>query len=296
MNSTTVGSYILVSTVGLSIFGLVGNSFVIYILTRPKFLKESMFRYFLVSNLTCVLNISLVIMYGISQFNLKLNKSLLFCQVYTYLVYFAYSFYAWVSVVNSIDRVISIKYPRFKCFKKFKYQKLIISITAITLLLINIPRAIYVQTSNQVFCAIQDIQTGFIINIINLIVSNVLPFLIMLLSTILLLHYLVTQKSKLRQNIVNYKREKEFVKNVLVMDVWFIVLYSPYCIMGFLLFTLDFSKIDSEMWQTGFTIAILLGYFETTCNFFVYFFCNKLFRNYFLSILKKNQVVPINNQ
>ena len=223
MNSTTVAqTYILLiaSSSVLTIIGIVGNIFVIYILTRPKFYKESLFRYFLVSNLICILIIVLVIVYSLIQF-LKLNVSILFCQVYTFLTYFAYCFYSWVSVVNSIDRLLTLKYPRrFSWFQKFKYQALTLTIIATILILINIPRAVYVRKSDKIMCAIKDNQIGFMLNLVNLIISNILPFFIMLLSTCILLHYFISHKFRLNQLIVNYKREREFVKNVIFICIF----------------------------------------------------------------------------
>jgi hypothetical protein len=249
----------------------------------------------LVSNLICILVIILVVVYSLIQF-LKVNVSVLFCQIYTFLIYFAYSFYSWVNVVNSVDRLLTIKYPRrFEWFKRFKYQLLILIVIALILFLINIPRTLFIKQSDQIVCVIKDNQIGFLLNLVNLIISNILPFIIILFSTAILLYYLFTQKFKLHQLIVNYKREKEFVKNVFAMDIWFIIFFSPYCIMGFLLFTLNSSIIQSKLWETAFNCGIFLSYLEATCNFFVYFCCNNLFRSYFLSMFKKNRVSNLTN-
>ena len=39
----------------------------------------------------------------------------------------------------------------------------------------------------------------------------------MVTSTVLTTHYLVSQKKRLTQNVINYRREKEFLKSVLTM-------------------------------------------------------------------------------
>ena len=95
----------------LSGVGLMLNFITIYILSRPKFLKESIFRYFLVSALLEVIALIVII-----------------CQIHEFLMYTFYDFYPWISVLDSIDRLLSFKYSgKFKFIKKYKYQVLAIS-------------------------------------------------------------------------------------------------------------------------------------------------------------------------
>ena len=63
--------------------------------------------------------------------------------------------------------------------------------------------------------------------------------------------------------------------------------------MGFLLFALDSTVVESGLWATAYNGGIILSYFETTCNFVVYYCCNNLFRAYFLSMFKKNRVADV---
>ena len=62
-------------------------------------------------------------------------------------------------------------------------------------------------------------------SIVNVFVSIIVPFFIMILSTFLILQYLINKKRKLQQNIVNYNREKDFIKSVLTMDLFFLLFY-----------------------------------------------------------------------
>ena len=89
---TQIGSTVL------TIIAIVGNSFVFYILTRPKFLKESVFRYFLVSEVTATLTLVSLWMYNIPTI-LGWNVPLVYCQSLVYVLYTLYKFYPWVTLL-----------------------------------------------------------------------------------------------------------------------------------------------------------------------------------------------------
>ena len=266
-----------------SIIGVTGNSLVFYILTRPKFLKESIFRLFIISEIAATVLLISSMVYGVLTF-LKLDVPPTFCKIFLFLTYIFYGFYPWVSVLNSLDRLLTLKYPKnFKFLKTFKTQVL----TAISIfcmfMIFNIPRIVYGARTNRTLCAINDDQAGFYVNLINLVISDIIPFFIMICSTFLIFHYLITQKKKLQENVSNFRREKQFIKSVLAMDLWFLICYSPFCIMQLLRFTVQFD--NSARFNLLNDITVILATIEVSCNFFVYLLCNRLFRCYFLSII-----------
>ncbi len=121
------------------------------------------------------------------------------------------------------------------------------------------------------------------------------PFLMMVLSTILISNHLINHKRKLQQNLVNYKREVEFIKSTLSMDLYFIISGSPLGILDFLQYVLNDKTKNSDVWSISRNIAIVLAYLDICCHFFVLILFNKLFRNKFKSIICccKNQVSPL---
>jgi hypothetical protein len=127
----TVGNYI--RQIGLILFtivGILGNLVVFYILTRPKFLKETIFRYFIASEIVGSLNLIFSWLL-ILPILLKWDAPVAYCKISYYLLYFTYSTYPWISVVNSIDRYLSIKYlSKFQFRKETKYQILILLIVS----------------------------------------------------------------------------------------------------------------------------------------------------------------------
>jgi len=213
----------------------------------------------------------------------------LFCQIYTTAVYLVYDYYPWVSVLNSVDRLINLKYPTsFKCLKKFKYQVLMLTIIFIIMILIETPRFILVRYSfDDAFpCQINNTEIGFYMNLNHFFISNFIPFCIMLVSSSSIIHYFRTKRSRLMQNLQNYKKEKDFIKNIIFMDVWIIMLYTPLSIMRFIIYLFGVNSIDPNIWRLIFDVAVLLTIMETSCNFFIYYFCNKRFKKYFLSMFQ----------
>ena len=270
----------------LSAIGIIGNSLVFYILARQRFLKESIFRYFMTSEI--VASAILITMWAYSmlvQSNIEVSR--IFCKPLTWLLYSFYHFYPWVNVLNSVDRFLTLKYStKFKITQKLKYQVLALFTIFLIILLLNIPIYLNVnKTNNDTICDFFDKQTGFYFYLFNLIISCIIPFTLMIFSTCLVLNYFIRQKVKLKQNIKNYKREKDFIKSVLTLDLWFLICYSPFCIMSFLNYSLDFNYIDADIWNFVFDLSVILAMAEISCNFFIYLLSNKLFRSYFISMI-----------
>ena len=286
MNTTNLltDKYIVqVFGIGLTIIGLIGNSIVLYIFTRPKFLKESIYRYFIISEVFATVSILLFWIHVIPA-GLKWNVPISYCKIFLFILYTIYDFYPWISVQNSIDRYLTLKYPsKFRIIKKFTFQILSLSTTFALVMITNIPRVLYGGTGNLTLCLINNADVGFYMNLYNLAVSNLIPFILMICSTFLIFHYMITQKRKLQKNMVNFQREKNFIKNVLIMNLWFLCCYSPFCIVQFLRFSIDFPRNDSTSFLINLTI--ILSFVDITCNFFVYLCCNKLFRSYFFLII-----------
>ena len=170
------------------------------------------------------------------------------------------------------------------------------------------------SNTSSFLCIIDEKLVALYITGTNFVLSNIIPFCIMLSSTSLITHYLITQKSKLRQNVNNYKREKDFIKSTLTMvklsyieiliywifwlnfqDIWFIICFWPLTIMDLIQYLIDSKITSSVTWQILQNIFVMLSFVYTSCNFFVMLICNKIFRNQFKSIISWNQnsVTPL---
>jgi hypothetical protein len=134
---------------------------------------------------------------------------------------------------------------------------------------------------------------ALIITAVNFMFSNIIPFFLMLSSTISILHHLVTKKMRMRQDRINYNREREFVKSVLTMDLWFIVCYSPLCIMDLLQYIVSKDVMFNDYWNIFHDISVLLAMINTSLNFFVLLACNKLFKNEFNTIVCRGRFTQV---
>ena len=146
----------------------------------------------------------------------SINSNSLFCKLSQYLSYLVCLNISWIGVLVSIDRYLSIKYPyKFKFRSEFIYQMIfIISI------LINIPIAHYYSSYNNT-CDIKDEKFSLKINIIDLLVSTVIPFIIMILSSALIGSYLIKNKMKFKYKTLD--KEKQLIKILFSMDVFFFI-------------------------------------------------------------------------
>jgi hypothetical protein len=87
-----------IGSVLLTLIAIIGNSLVFYILTRPKFLKESIFRYFLVSEIAATLSLVILWMYSIPSL-IEWNVPIDYCRLMVYMFYTLYKFYPWVNIL-----------------------------------------------------------------------------------------------------------------------------------------------------------------------------------------------------
>ena len=279
------------SQIGLGLFtiiGVFGNILVFYILTRPKFMKETIFRYFIASEIAGSLNLifSWLLVF---PYLLNWDAPVAYCKITNYLLYFTYSIYPWISVLNSIDRFLSLKYrSKFQFRRDTKYQILALTLVSLVFGFSNLPFIIFEGKTNDILCAITDNKVAFGIYLAKLLVSSIFPCFLMILSMCLSVHHLIVKKRKLytnHNNHINYKRERNFLKSVLTMEIWFIVCYSPICVMTFLQYSTDLRIINLNLWLLLMNVCNILAIMQSCCSFFVLLYCNKQFRKYFHSMI-----------
>jgi hypothetical protein len=265
----------------LTIIGFAGNAIGCYILSKLK--KETIFHYFYINNIIGFVGIFLIWLHFIPiYFNMNITD--MYCKIYLYFGFSGYYVYPWINVLNSIDRLFSLKYPqKFKFRKQFKYHRIAIAVIIFIILGINVPYIIYEgRNENGVdfMCYIENDLIALYLTANGFFWSIFLPSCLMLASTLIITQFLITQKRNMRQNTVNYKREKEFVKSTLTMDLWFILCYSSLAITDLLQYTLNEQELNSEAYKNIRNLSAVLGMMEFTCNTYVLMLCNKVFRNH----------------
>ena len=168
----------------LILIGLIGNSFIFYILTRPKFLKVPAFRYFLFNEVIDMIGIALMLTWLI-QSSIKWKVTVLFCKIWEYIGYTCYNMYPCVNSMNSIDRLLSIKYSsRFSFRKKIKFQATVFSVIIIISLGYNVPYFLQVNIDDIFTCAYSAGPiTALSTFLANFFLTNIIPFFVSMIST-----------------------------------------------------------------------------------------------------------------
>ena len=276
----------IVAAIVLTTIGLIGNSLVLYIITRPQFLKVALFRYLIVATIFDTINFLFIWPSDLPE-AFYMNKYAIICKLYQYLSYMAYQFSIWIIVLSSVDRYLAVKFPtKFKIRNKFKYQAIAMVTIFVILLLIDIPYLMYYDIygdSNETYCGYnpESISLGFYMDLLNSFISSIVPFIIIMLTTALIAHHLITKKLKLQQNRKNFEKELQFVKIIGAMDLFYLACTIPFCVL-----TVTYDALGINYFgRLEFNIVNFLTYVYSSCEFFIYFSCNKLFRTYFLSMI-----------
>ena len=283
MDLVAINLFDLISMIVLTVFGMIGHSLIIFILTKRNFREVSLFRYLILSTISDI--ISIILMWQ-SYYDSIIRNNFVICKIYRFFAYIPYQFSTWMICVSSVDRFLSVKYPyRFKIRSELRFQIFIVSIVLIGLISVNLPYGFYNSINNNKnmsLCSYDDesVKIGFYLDILNGLTTVVVPFIIMVISTILIAHQLIKQKKRVDKNRKEFDREMKFAKVALSMDLWFVVCTLPFFLVAVVAdVTADTSY---RLYLDGF--AFLTNCF-VSLDFFVFLAANKLFRQEFICIL-----------
>ena len=287
MSTFQIQKYIIaVPSSLLTLVGIIGNTTVLYIITKKEFIKEAMFRYYIVIQVVDYLGLILLWLWY-TPIIIGLDVPDLFCMITEYIFYIMYSFYSWVNLLTSTDRLFSVVYPHdFLIRKTFKFQALAVATLFVFSAIINVPNFLYSVKSNLTVCGILDRNTEMAVYSANLIASDVLPYLIMIINNSIIAYNILVRKRRLMGFRIELKKEIQFVKTVFAMDLWFLICYLPFSLFD--LIESIFSLENETYWKFVHYITVLLILIQISCNIFVYLLFNKLFRKRFISIFKNS--------
>ena len=282
------------------IIGLISNPLVLYILTRPKFLVESIFRYFTITVIIDSLNLIEYCLLGLPII-FKWEPSFIFCQITEYIGFVLLSFESFINTLNSFDRLFSVKYiTKFNWRKKFKYQAILVIILFLLAAACNSPRVIYFNQADHATCGIvSKFKDSSYIYYYSAVVTFTLfiPFTLQILNTVINIHHMIRKKERLNQTQMNFGREKQYFKNVFIIDFWFLMCYLPMNIINIIKQKLAVENVTDDWIQVIYNAFAFLALVKASSNIFIFLYCNSLFREYFISIFNccKKHVIRSNN-
>lgn len=173
----------------LIVVGTLGNTASIIVLTRRSFRNSTCMFYLTV--LSCadllVLYTGLLRFWIRSAFSVDIRTlSIWSCKVHVFLVYFAMDLSSWVLMTVTLDRCILVCFPfRSRLFTTMKRAPYILTTLVLLLVLVNSHffATVTVQNNN---CTYESRLTMVVWPWIDLVVCNLIPFLVMLFCSLLI--------------------------------------------------------------------------------------------------------------
>ena len=290
-NETKNSDYLKILTdilIVLTIIGVLGDGICLYVLLRPKLRKEPFFRYMFVATILDILN--QLFIYFI-HFELPLF-------VYFFKLFLLYS--AWIIVLSLIDQYFAVKYPyKFKFRKDFKFQVIVILVSFFVLCLLNVPDIFGFLSACLNDCN-KNYEKSFVFNYSKCLNNCVnistlqefinfsflfvyLPFILMILCSVLTFRELVTKK--LNTHNTNLKRAIKMLLVSISLSSFFLICNLPFSIYNLIKIILnwEYDHTENDFFLEIFHSIILL-FFYFTCDFLMLITFNKVFRNEFVSI------------
>ena len=222
------------------------------------------------------------------------------CKIFYYLAYGMDALSPWCLVYISFERFIVIKYYA----KRFVYKEKKIQI--IFLILLFVFNVLYhidiifsfdiLSIDNSTICYFNNEKNQFIASFMDLANLFLMPFLLMLLFSILLIIAIFISRSTINLNNTARqmrKRRKDIKVSIslLFMNLLFALLNLPVVIFSF------FLPFNSD----SYTFLLYIYYISCAVNFYILLLTNSLFRNQFFSLfykkkekIQKNLDIPLN--
>ena len=274
--------------------GIIGNSMVIYILTKKAFRRQSMFRYY--SFLVFMQTLELLTLLPFNIPVMSLYNNLLVCKCVQYFSYSASQFISWLSAFISLDRFMSVKYlNKFAFRNKIGYQVSMISTMLLISLISNIPHyyftEIFEDTSGLHCSYDKNPVTGIELIISYLITNFLVPFVFSLTFNCLTGYQLINNRTRFDGK--TFLKEKRLFKILISMDFFFFFCFLIWFIykIVYIHYSLNNIILPNSM-VYFYYVAGFFYYCNGACSFFVFIVSNRQFRKYFSKMirLKRNRV------
>jgi hypothetical protein len=279
--------------------GLIGNVLTFIIFSRPAFKKNSISTYCrALAVIDCFTIYELASDIGFVFFDYFLIVMSDFgCKLSFYVNLCFSSISAWIIIIFSIDKVLSMK-NRAKFIKKRSFQYSLISgIVMFHLIAYIVPIYMVSVTISkvQILCFLESF--GSVIVLVCLIEGSLIPFLIMIGSSIISVRMLLNSAKNIQLHfnesdiLSRTTRDFKYAITSITFNCMFVVLKLPIIIVTILeSFIPDISKVTI-------CVTYLFYFIFFSCGFLVHFVSNSIFRREFLVFLrlrKPNQVIYLN--
>ena len=292
MNTIKESAYYfnVISGVILLIFGIVGNSMVIVVFMSKKLRNHSMNRYLAVRAISDLIELILSVIFNISPY-LGFSQLSIFCKINAGLMIMFFQYCSNIIIIVSIDRFVSVLYAkRFRYKNSVKFQSCALFIALLATLPVSAVFSLFYtsieKSENVVYCDFDDLNAAFFITSLNYVFSTFIPFIVMVACTLALYRKVKKLRTKTKINRRyssfkkrDFKKEVHLLKTMIGIDFFFFICNTPICVYVILIGY--FPKFNDFF---IFNILNFISVFHNTFSFFVYFICNKVFRQQFINI------------
>ena len=277
-------------TEAVILLGLIGNIITFIVYSRPKFAKNSISVYFR----ALAIFDSFILYQAIVDFYLLLYNFYIVlysdavCKLIFYIFYAFGSIPGWILIAFSIDKILNMKKLSNNMKRPIVHYIIILAIVLINLVLyIEVPiylRLVPIEYYGYMFpfCDPSTLEFSKILDIIYITEGNILPFVIMFVSSLATIKLL--RDSRKQMNLIGTvadkrkRRDAKFAVTSLAFNVLFIVLKLPFVIC----FSIGYVSVSNMYLQT----SSLLFFIYHSSSFFIHFVSNILFRNEFFLLFR----------
>ncbi len=234
----------------------------------------------------CILSVNLFL----QEKNIVLESiSDLSCKLTTFLTFAFEAISSWLLVALSMDRFISIRFKHPIFIKKIHFQYLIIFLIIIYNLALYSPKALLnenimydINNQSNFVCQSNNSKIRTLLIVIDFLNSTLIPFLMMLLFSILLIYIILKSRIKIirmtnQSNKNRLRKDIKFAITSVILNLFFFIFNLPICVANF---------ISADFYSTLYRSGLLIFLAGFGINFYILFFFNSLFRKRVYSLFK----------
>ena len=277
-------------------FGVTSNIVIFLVFRRKKFYKKLSRNYFCLMSITDAISLLTILPNNLSGYGINLfilNQYA--CKVITFLEFFFPAMSSWILVLCNIERMLSVKYKNIILFGQVWFQLTIFGglfalnfgiyyfYAYYTVLLSDNLNTTLSNSTRNFYCDPTEFNDLPVLPILDMANSVVLPFILMLLCSIAIVHsiYLTgnTMMVKyLTKDISKLRRDIRFSVIIILLNTAFLVFNLPIAVLNFT----PYINYDDIV----FMIINIIFYMQYILNILVYMVLNAEFRSELLVILR----------
>ena len=270
-----------VSAITFTIASFLGNSIILYVLSKHEFRKQSTFRYLFIGTVFNTINANYL--WAIIFFTYNFYDEI-HCRLFNYIIRVTHFCSSWINVTNSIDTFCTVKYySRFLFRKKFYFQIILILLIFILSCFFAVP--FYFFDFKQFTICGPAFMSGIIDTCLDFYYTAlfvIIPFIISITINYLTFTELVRQKKRVKQK--DFKNAKNLFRLSLGLNLCFLISQMPAFIMTTITTFYAFMGDSLFIGNNLILFSLLISYIFYSMDIIVYFIVNKFFRKYCFSL------------